>query len=91
MRAGVPAGPVHTVPQAFSQAHAAHRGMLVEDGGYRGVGTPLKFSESRARAAHRPPRFGEHADEVLAEAGYRADQVAELRRNGALRDRPKRS
>ena len=91
MRAGVPAGPVNTVPQAFAQPHAAHRGMLVEDGGYRGVGTPVKFSASRARAAHRPPRFGEHADEILAEAGYRADQVAELRRIGALHDRPKRA
>jgi crotonobetainyl-CoA:carnitine CoA-transferase CaiB-like acyl-CoA transferase len=91
MRAGVPAGPVNTVPQAFAQPHAKHRGMLVEDGGYRGVGTPVKFSESRARAARRPPRFGEHTDEVLAEAGYRADQVAGLRGTGALRDRPKRS
>jgi crotonobetainyl-CoA:carnitine CoA-transferase CaiB-like acyl-CoA transferase len=91
MRAGVPAGPVNTVPQAFAQPHAAHRGMLVEDGAYRGVGTPMKFSASRARAARRPPRFGEHADEILAGAGYRADQVAELRRTGALHDRPKRA
>jgi len=91
MRAGVPAGPVNTVPQAFAQPHAAHRGMLVEDGGYRGVGAPVKFSASRARAAKRPPRFGEHAEAILAEAGYRADQVAELRRIGALHDRPKRA
>jgi crotonobetainyl-CoA:carnitine CoA-transferase CaiB-like acyl-CoA transferase len=91
MRAGVPAGPVNTVPQAFAQPHATHRGMLVEDGGYRGVGTPVKFSASRARDTQRPPRFGEHAEEILAEAGYRADQVAELRRIGALHDRPKRA
>jgi crotonobetainyl-CoA:carnitine CoA-transferase CaiB-like acyl-CoA transferase len=91
MRAGVPAGPVHTVPQAFAQAHAAHRGMLVEEGRYRGIGTPVKFSDSRAHAARRPPRFGEHADEILVQAGYRADEVAELRRTGVLRDRPARS
>ena len=91
MRAGVPAGPVNTVPQAFAQPHATHRGMLVEDGGYRGVGTPVKFSASRARATQRPPRFGEHAEAILAEAGYRPDQVAELRRIGALHDRPKRA
>jgi crotonobetainyl-CoA:carnitine CoA-transferase CaiB-like acyl-CoA transferase len=88
MRAGVPAGPVHSVPQAFAQPHAAHRQMLVEDGDYRGVGTPVKFSQSRARPARKPPRFGEHADKVLAEAGCANEQVAELRRAGVLHDRP---
>ncbi|HTO46012.1 MAG TPA: CoA transferase [Burkholderiales bacterium] len=91
MRAGVPAGPVNTVPEAFAQPHATHRGMVVEDGGYRGVGAPVKFSESRPRAAKRPPRFGEHADQILAEAGYSADEMAALRRAGALHDRPKRA
>ena len=88
MRAGVPAGPVHSVPQAFAQPHAAHRQMLVEDGGYRGVGTPVKFSQSRARPARKPPRFGEHADKVLAEAGCAHEQIADLRRAGVLHDRP---
>jgi crotonobetainyl-CoA:carnitine CoA-transferase CaiB-like acyl-CoA transferase len=91
MRAGVPAGPVHSVPQAFAQPHAAHRGMLVEDGGYHGVGTPVKFSQSRARPARKPPRFNEHADRILAEAGCADEQVAELRRTGVLHDRPARS
>jgi len=90
MRAGVPAGPVHTVPQALAQAHAAHRGMLVEDGDYRGIGAPVKFSRSIARSARRPPRFGEHAAETLAEAGYSEEQLTDLRRTGAVRDRPAR-
>ena len=88
MRAGVPAGPVHTVPQAFAQAHAAHRGMLVEDGPYRGVGVPLAFSQTRGRPARKPPRFSEHADQVLAEAGYTGDQIADLRRKDVVRARP---
>ena len=90
MRAGVPAGPVHTVPQALGQAHAAHRGMLVEDGDYRGIGAPVKLSQSCARAARKPPRFGEHAAQVLAEAGCTEEQVTELRRTGVVRDRPAR-
>ena len=88
MRAGVPAGPVHTVPQAFAQAHAAHRGMVVEDGDYRGVGTPLTLAQTRGSPARKPPRFGEHADQILAEAGYTADQIAELRRKDIVRERP---
>ena len=90
MRAGVPAGPVHTVPQALAQAHAVHRGMLVEDGDYRGIGIPVKFSQSCARPARKPPRFGEHATQALVEAGCTEEQITELRRTGVVRDRPSR-
>ena len=90
MRAGVPAGPVHTVPQALTQAHAEHRGMLVKDGDYRGIGAPVKLSQSSARAARKPPRFGEHAAEALAEVGCTEEQITDLRRTGALRDRAAR-
>jgi crotonobetainyl-CoA:carnitine CoA-transferase CaiB-like acyl-CoA transferase len=86
MRVGVPAGPVNSVPQAFAQPHAAHRGELVEQDGYRGVASPIRFTQSRAPPVRRPPRFGEHADEVLAEAGYTGEEIAELRRIGVLRD-----
>ena len=66
MSVNVPAGPVNTVPQAFAQAHAQHRAMRVEDGDYRGMGIPIKLSATPGRPGRRPPRFGEHADEILA-------------------------
>jgi crotonobetainyl-CoA:carnitine CoA-transferase CaiB-like acyl-CoA transferase len=88
MRAGVPAGPVNTVPQAFAQPHAAHRGMLVEDGGYRGVGPTVKFSQTPTRPPRMPPRFGQDAERILAEAGYTREQIADLRRKGVVRERP---
>jgi len=88
MRAGIPAGPVNTVPQAFAQAHTAHRGMLVKDAGYRGIGPPAKLSQSSARAPRKPPRFGEHAEQILAEAGYTGEQIADLRRKDIVRERP---
>ena len=69
MANGVPAGPVHNVPQAFAQPHAAHRGMLVERDGYRGVGVPLKLSATPGRPGRRPPRFNEHAAEIRQQAG----------------------
>ena len=88
MRAGVPAGPVNTVPQAFAQAHAAHRRMLVEDGAYRGVGPTVKLSHTTTRPPRKPPRFAEHADQILAEAGYTGEQIADLRRKDVVRERP---
>ena len=91
MRKGVPAGPVHTVPQAIEQAHAVHRESLVEDGAYRGLAAPAKLSRTRGRAAKRPPRFSEDADQILAEAGYASDEIAELRRQGVVHDRPRQT
>ena len=36
------------------------------------------------RSNDRPPRVGEHTDEVLTAVGYSAEQVAALRRSGAI-------
>jgi len=70
MQAGVPAGAVNTVPQAFAQAHVAHRDMLVESEGHRAPGIPVKLARTPGGAGRRPPRFGEHARDILADAGF---------------------
>jgi crotonobetainyl-CoA:carnitine CoA-transferase CaiB-like acyl-CoA transferase len=70
MQAGVPAGAVNTVPQAFAQAHVAHRDMLVESEGHRAPGIPVKLAQTPGSVERRPPRFGEHARDILAEAGF---------------------
>jgi crotonobetainyl-CoA:carnitine CoA-transferase CaiB-like acyl-CoA transferase len=66
MARGVPAGPVHSVPQAFSQAHARHRKMLVDDGEYRGIGLPIKLSGTPGAPGTRPPRLNEHSELIDA-------------------------
>jgi crotonobetainyl-CoA:carnitine CoA-transferase CaiB-like acyl-CoA transferase len=90
MALGVPAGPVNSVPQALAQAHAAHRAMVVADGDYRGIGAPAKLSRTPARAARRPPRFAEHAEAILAEAGYTAAEIAALHERNVVRRQPLR-
>jgi crotonobetainyl-CoA:carnitine CoA-transferase CaiB-like acyl-CoA transferase len=90
MRAGVPAGPVNTVPQAFAQDHATHRGMRVDNGAYRGVATPVRLGHTRATHPQPPPRFSQHTHAILAEAGFTADEIAELHRNDIVRERPLR-
>jgi crotonobetainyl-CoA:carnitine CoA-transferase CaiB-like acyl-CoA transferase len=84
MRLGVPVGPVNTVPQAFEQAHAQHRGMRVQQGDYRGVGLPVKLSQTPGRAGRPPPAFGQHTDQILQEAGFDAEACNRLRASGAL-------
>jgi crotonobetainyl-CoA:carnitine CoA-transferase CaiB-like acyl-CoA transferase len=78
MQAGVPAGPVNSVPQAFAQAHVAHRRMLVESDGHRAPGIPVTLADTPGRPGRRPPRFGEQAKEILAEAGFDQAAIARL-------------
>ncbi|MDB5802899.1 MAG: bbsF 7 [Betaproteobacteria bacterium] len=85
MAAGVPAGPVHTVAQALDHAHTAHREMAVEAGGMRMLGVPVKLSATPGAARTAPPRFAEHTDEVLAQAGYGDEEIAKLIAEGAVR------
>lgn len=88
MRQNVPVGPVNTVPEAFEQAHAAHRQMVVERPGYRGVGVPTKLSLTPGRPARPPPTYAQHTEEVLAEVGLSEARIAALRACGVLPRRP---
>jgi len=65
MEAGVPAGPVNTVAEAMQQPHAKAREMLVERPDYRGIGLPIKLSGTPGQVGRRPPRLGEHNEEII--------------------------
>lgn len=55
LRAGVPAAAVQTVDQALAHPHTKHRGMVLEHGEYRGVGSPIKLSRTPASLRTLPP------------------------------------
>jgi crotonobetainyl-CoA:carnitine CoA-transferase CaiB-like acyl-CoA transferase len=88
--AGVPAGPVRTVPEALASPEAAERGMVVEVRGpsgasARAVGPVPKLSKTPACAAAGPWRIGEHTDEVLRGwLGFDDARLAALRATGAI-------
>lgn len=82
MAAGVPAAPVRSVPQALSDPHAWHRGLLVEHGRYRGIGAAQKLDRTPARMYSAPPAFGADTCEVLCEIGYSRDEIEALVREG---------
>jgi crotonobetainyl-CoA:carnitine CoA-transferase CaiB-like acyl-CoA transferase len=51
----------------------------------RQLGTPIKLGRTPADPARAPgPGFGEHTEEVLAEAGFSAEEIAELLASGAV-------
>jgi crotonobetainyl-CoA:carnitine CoA-transferase CaiB-like acyl-CoA transferase len=49
------------------------------------LGVPIKLSRTPGDPARRPgPVLGEHTDEVLAEAGLSAEEIAALHESGAI-------
>jgi len=64
LRQGVPAAAVQNVEDVLNHPHTHHRGMVLEQGPYRGVGSPIKLSRTPASLRRLPPALGEH-DEVI--------------------------
>jgi formyl-CoA transferase len=48
------------------------------------LGTPVRFSDTPARASAAAPELGQHTEEVLLEADYSWDDIAVLREAGAV-------
>ncbi|MFI6284449.1 CaiB/BaiF CoA transferase family protein [Streptomyces sp. NPDC051018] len=70
--ARVPAAPVNAVPDALADPQVRHRQMVIdvpEDAGrppLQLLGNPVKFADGgRDRDVTRPPRLGEHGDDVV--------------------------
>jgi crotonobetainyl-CoA:carnitine CoA-transferase CaiB-like acyl-CoA transferase len=84
LEAGVPAGPINDYEQVFEDPHTRAREMLVEtehpvEGTVRGLGIPVKLSETPGSIRRAAPLLGEHTAEILAELGYSDREIAELR------------
>jgi crotonobetainyl-CoA:carnitine CoA-transferase CaiB-like acyl-CoA transferase len=82
--AGVPATPVNTVDQVMNDPQTAARQMIERVqhpklGEIPVIGTPVKYSRMRPSVRRPAPLQSEHTDEVLAEWGYSADEIAALR------------
>jgi len=82
-REGVPCGPVYAMDQVFADQQVKHLGlaMTVQHprlGALDVVRAPMQIAGVECRRDPTPER-GQHTDEVLAEFGFSADEVAALR------------
>jgi formyl-CoA transferase len=87
--AGVPCGPIYSIDQTFDDEQVKHLGIAqdvpnAENRHIRLVGQPFKLSRTPSKMAAAPPEFGEQTDEVLAEFGFSAGEIEELRKAKAV-------
>jgi formyl-CoA transferase len=87
--AGIPAGPINTITQAFADVQAQHRQIVQAMhggalGDVRTVGSPVRIDGERADSDFPPPALGEHTDQVLSGLGLNATDLDGLKRAGVL-------
>lgn len=82
--------PVRRSDEAFDDSRLRSRGLVEEIAGEEGrsftvMASPLRPSWREESAPSPPaPRAGEDSDEILAELGYAAEEIAELHRDGVV-------
>jgi formyl-CoA transferase len=83
-KAGVPAGPIYSIDQAFADPQVKSLGMVQNVGEVPYLGQPVTLSRTPSKAVSHPPKQGEHTVEVLKEMGYNAAAVEDLRKRGIV-------
>ncbi|HEV7649783.1 MAG TPA: CoA transferase [Actinophytocola sp.] len=89
--AGVPFGAVNSFSQALESEHADANDMITSvdhplAGPFRMVAPPLRLSATPARVRRAAPLLGEHSRDVLADAGFGADEIDGLVADGVVVD-----
>ena len=90
--AGIPCARYNELPQVWEDPQVQHRGLRAttphahaEAGSVDLIASPLaQMSATPATIRRAPPILGEHNDEVLAELGYGADRIEELKTAGIV-------
>ncbi len=87
--ADVPFAPIYTLAEAMDDPQARHLGMMQtamhpERGKVNTLGYPVTLSDTPLGPVVAPAMLGEHTNQVLAEMGYSAKEIEQIREEGAL-------
>jgi crotonobetainyl-CoA:carnitine CoA-transferase CaiB-like acyl-CoA transferase len=83
-KAGVPCGPIYRMDEVFADPQAIHMKASAEVthkklGKLKLINQPVKLSRTPAALVSATPDRGEHTEEVLAELGLNATEIATLK------------
>jgi formyl-CoA transferase len=86
--AGVPCGPIFSIDQVFADPQVEHLkiAQAVKRKGreMKLVGQAMSLSRTPSKLVSWPPELGEHTDQVLKEFGFKAGEIAALRKASAI-------
>ena len=87
--ANVPVGPINSLDEVFADPVVRHLGLIAEvdhptAGRVRAPGIPVRLSGTPPSVRRHPPELGEHTDEILSELDFTSEEIAALRRDGAI-------
>ena len=87
--AGVPCGPIYSIDQVFADPQVQHVGMATKMhspviGDAEVVASAISITGFSKDIRLATPEMGSSTDEVLASVGYSADEIAEMRKRGAI-------
>ena len=87
--AGVPCGEINTIDKVFESPQVKHLGLAAdmvsqERGPTQVVAQPIKLSRTDSSVKHPPPTYSQHTDEILAELGYSAADIAKMHEDGTV-------
>jgi crotonobetainyl-CoA:carnitine CoA-transferase CaiB-like acyl-CoA transferase len=86
--AGAPASRINTLADAVAHPQLEHRDVIQKVDGPYGemtlIGSGFKLAHGGGEITRAPALLNEHADEILAEAGYSEAEVAEMKETGVV-------
>ncbi|MGY4478554.1 CaiB/BaiF CoA transferase family protein [Bradyrhizobium sp. USDA 3364] len=89
-KADVPVMPMHDLESLLDDPHMVATGVFPvvdhpTEGRIRSMTPSARWSETRVEPSRLAPRLGEHSEEILRDAGFSAEEIAAMLRDGAAK------